>query len=102
MPDSWSGFAIEDEQRDLIREFGIDRQDAASRLDLDCPGIETGHVKIRYYLIDVFRLEPQTDHSFARRIDRAGDEANLRTTNFHQCGLPVCRPGYRKAEILFV
>src|SRR5271165_3100456 len=72
-----SGFAIEDEEWDLVRQFRIYRQDAASRFHLNRAGVETGQVKTRHNLLDVLRFQPQTDHPFTRRLDTTTDQTNL-------------------------
>jgi len=85
------GFAIEDEERDLVGELRIYRKDAASRLYSNRASVETGSAKIGDDLIDVLRFKPQTNHSFARRIDASADEPNLGAADFHRRRLPVGR-----------
>src|SRR5271170_2917405 len=97
------GFAIEDEERDLVGELRIYRKDAASRLYSNRASVETGSAKIGDDLIDVLRFKPQTSHPLARGIDRrSGHQPNLSAADFHRCRLAVCGPADRKAEVLFV
>ena len=58
---------IEDKKRYLVREFRIDRQDAPARFDPNRTRTQSRTMKTRHNLINVIRLEPDPNHTLARR-----------------------------------